>query len=74
MEQYDPILRARRNALERVQEEIATTDKEYEKIERSIDIFFDCIEDELREHDAISRHAETGMLIVTTDEYDSNSK
>jgi hypothetical protein len=71
MEQYDPILRARRNALDRVQEEIATTDKEYEKIERAIDIFFDCIEDELREHDKIARHAETGMLIVTADDNDS---
>lgn len=73
MEQYDPILRARRNALERVQEEISTTDKEYEKIEKAIDIFFDCIEDELREHDKISRHAETGMLIVTCDENDTNN-
>jgi hypothetical protein len=73
MEQYDPILRARRNAIARVEDEITTTDKEYDKIVRAIDIFFDCVEDELREHDKISRHAETGMLIVTVDDHDSNS-
>lgn len=72
-QQYDPILRARRDALERIQEEITLTDKEYSKVERALDIFFDCIEDQLRGHDNIARHAETGMLIVTSDEHDSNS-
>jgi len=65
MEKYDPILKALREAKDKISEEFVLTDKEFDKIERALDIFFDCIEDQLATHDNISRHPETGMLVVT---------
>jgi len=68
MEKYDPILKALREAKDRISEEFVLTDKESDKVERALDIFFDCIEQQLATHDNISRHSETGMLVVTKDD------
>ena len=73
MEKYDPILRALREAKDRISEELPLTDKEFDKVERALDIFFDCIEQQLATHDNISRHSETGMLVVTHSEKDSSA-
>lgn len=68
---YDPTLRARRDALDALQEDL--TEEEYDVAEKAIDKFLDCF-DVIMEHSKnVSIHGETGHLLIMTDDYDSNS-
>lgn len=68
---YDPILRARKKALDQIREELSDT--VFDTSERAIDIFFDCIEIEMQNADKVVRNEETGALTVITDTNDSSN-
>ena len=68
---YDPILRARRDALKDLEEDL--DDKDYEVAIRAIDKFFDYIDAEMQHADKMVRNQETGALTVITSNHDSNS-
>lgn len=68
---YDPSLRARRDALESLAEEL--TPEEYDVAEKAIDKFLDCFDDIMGHSKNVSIHGETGHLLIITDDYESNS-
>ena len=63
---YDPILRARRDALADLQEDL--TPNEYDLAERAIDKFYDYIDVELQKADRMIRNQESGALTVLESE------
>ena len=62
---YDPLLKARRNALDELQEELTTY--EYEVAEKAVDMYLDKIEDEMGHAKNIMVNRETGMFTITSE-------
>lgn len=62
---YDPLLRARREALADLAEDL--TPDEYDIAEKAVDIYLDKIEYEMGNAKNIMVNQETGMFTITSD-------
>lgn len=62
---YDPLLKARRNALDDLQEELSPDD--YNVAEKAVDMYLDKIEEEMGHAKNIMVNQETGMFTITSE-------
>lgn len=68
---YDPFLRARREALEDLEEDLSV--EEYDIAERAVDKMLDKLEDIMGHAEKVMRNHETGALTVLVDDNDSSN-